>query len=190
MREAASFADASGQPVRPPCPGCPCPSRRWRLWQPDFSQARKQFRRPLRRSAYRMAAGVPFSRVTRCCRKVWAGPLFLHIPERADKIGERLPVDARRRIGELFIPAPCRCGRPLPLPTPPGSRFTAHAPVVRVHPADASCGSRIFPKQALPSPLEAFSFPHGDRRAVFPRHPLLPQGLGRAPISSYPRACR
>ena len=69
----------------------------------------KRFRRPLRRSAYRMAASVPFSRVTRCCRKVWAGPLFLHIPERADKIGERLPVDARRRIGELFIP------RPLPM---------------------------------------------------------------------------
>ena len=66
----------------------------------------KQFRRPLRRSAYRMAAGVPFSRVTRCCRKVWAGPLFLHIPERADKIGECLPIDARGRIGELFIPRP------------------------------------------------------------------------------------
>ena len=63
----------------------------------------------MKRSAYRMAAGVPFSRVTRCCRKVWAGPLFLHIPERADKIGERLPIDARRRIGELFIP------RPLPM---------------------------------------------------------------------------
>ena len=46
---------------------------------------------------------MPFSRVTRCCRKVWAGPLSLHIPERADKIGERLPIDARRRIGELFL---------------------------------------------------------------------------------------
>ena len=66
----------------------------------------KRFRRPLRGSAFRTAVGVPFSRVTRCCRKVWAGPLFLHIPERADKIGERLPIDARRRIGELFIPSP------------------------------------------------------------------------------------
>ena len=69
----------------------------------------KQFRHPLRGSAFRTAASVPFSRVTRCCRNVWAGPLFLHIPERAYKIGERLPIDARRRIGELFIP------RPLPM---------------------------------------------------------------------------
>ena len=68
-----------------------------------------QFRCPLRRSAFLTAADVPFSRVTRCCRKVWAGPLFLHIPERTDKIGERLPIDARRWIGELFIP------RPLPM---------------------------------------------------------------------------
>src|SRR5699024_10717154 len=63
-----------------------------------------------------------------------------------------------------IIPTPCRCGRPLPLPTPPGSRFAAHAPVARVHPADGGCGSRIFPKQAVPPPLEGFGFPHGDRR--------------------------
>ena len=71
-----------------------------------FFPSTQAVRRPLRRSAFRTAAGVPFSRVTHCCRKVWAGPLFLHIPERADKIGERLPIDARGRIGELFIPRP------------------------------------------------------------------------------------
>ena len=71
-----------------------------------FFQSTQAVRRPLRCSAFRTTAGVPFSRFTRCCRKVWAGPLFLHIPERADKIGKRLPVDARGRIGELFIPSP------------------------------------------------------------------------------------
>ena len=110
-----------------------------------FFPSTQAVRRPLRGSAFRTAASVPFSRFTRCCRKVWAGPLFLHIPERADKIGERLPIDTRERIGELFIPRPLP-GRPPPLPTPPGSRFTAHAPVVRVHPVDRGCGSRIFPK--------------------------------------------
>ena len=74
-----------------------------------FFPSTQAVRRPLRRSAFRTAAGVPFSRVTLCCRNVWAGPLFLHIPERTDKIGERLPIDARRWIGELFIP------RPLPM---------------------------------------------------------------------------
>ena len=152
----------------------------------------KQFRRPLRRSAFRTAASVPLSRVTRCCRNVWAGPLFLHIPERADKIGERLPIDARRRIGELFIPVPCRYGRPLPLPTPPGSRFRRPCPGCPYPPRRRRLWQPGFPQdtQAVPPPLEGFGFTHSGRRAVFPRHPLLPQGLGRAPISSYPRACR
>ena len=61
------------------------------------------------------------------------------------------------------------------MPTPPGNRFAAHAPVVRIHLVDDDDrGSRIFPQDAhkqFRRPLDEFRFLLGGRRAVFPRHP-------------------
>ncbi|WP_337430525.1 hypothetical protein [Bilophila sp.] len=106
----------------------------------------------MRGSAFRTAASVPFSRVTRCCRNVWAGPLFLHIPERAYKIGERLPVDARRRIGELFIPAPAGaggrflCRRLRVAGSPPMPRLSVSTPPM------AAVAAGFFPSKQFAAP--------------------------------------
>ena len=68
------------------------------------------------------------------------------------------------------VPAPVGGGRLLPLPTPPGNRFAAHAPVVRIHLVDDDDrGSRIFPQDAhkqFRRPLDEFRFLLGGRRAV------------------------
>ena len=59
------------------------------------------------------------------------------------------------------------------MPTPPGNRFAAHAPVVRIHLVDDDDrGSRIFPQDAhkqFRRPLDEFRFLLGGRRAVFPK---------------------